>query len=139
MSGLLKFVPEEQMAGRRVVVVCNLKPAKMRDVMSYGMVRLYCHVLPCSCLHAASCACACVGACTVLAGCRSPAATWPPQCRRCCLPARPPARPPACLACLPAWPACLQVLCASNEAHDAVDPVNPPEGAAVGERITFAG
>ena len=42
-----------------------------------------------------------------------------------CLSARPPAR--------------LQVLCASNEAHDAVDPVNPPEGAAVGERITFAG
>lgn len=24
--------------GRRVLVVCNLKPAKMRDVMSYGMV-----------------------------------------------------------------------------------------------------
>jgi hypothetical protein len=47
--------------------------------------------------------------------------------------------PPACLPGLPAWPACLQVLCASNEAHDAVDPVNPPEGAAVGERITFAG
>ena len=27
------------MQGRRVLVVCNLKPAKMRDVMSYGMVR----------------------------------------------------------------------------------------------------
>eukprot|EP00983_Pelagomonas_calceolata_P095109 1157967-Pelagomonas_calceolata.AAC.6 len=26
------------MQGRRVVVICNLKPAKMRDVMSYGMV-----------------------------------------------------------------------------------------------------
>ena len=39
ISGLVKFVPEDKMQGRRVVVVCNLKPAKMRDVMSYGMVR----------------------------------------------------------------------------------------------------
>jgi hypothetical protein len=48
VSGLVKFVPEERMAGRRVVVVCNLKPARMRDVMSYGMVRtaLYRLVLP---------------------------------------------------------------------------------------------
>uniref|UniRef100_A0A7S1X8X0 tRNA-binding domain-containing protein n=1 Tax=Tetraselmis chuii TaxID=63592 RepID=A0A7S1X8X0_9CHLO len=38
VSGLVKFVPEDQMLNRRVVVVCNLKPAKMRDVMSYGMV-----------------------------------------------------------------------------------------------------
>ncbi|KAL4440332.1 hypothetical protein ABPG75_003333 [Micractinium tetrahymenae] len=68
VSGLVKFVPQEQMEGRRVVVVCNLKPAKMRDVMSYGMV-----------------------------------------------------------------------LCASNEAHDQVDPVIPPEGVPVGERITFEG
>ena len=39
VSGLVKFVPVEQMQNRRVVVVTNLKPAKMRDVMSYGMVR----------------------------------------------------------------------------------------------------
>lgn len=32
-----------------------------------------------------------------------------------------------------------QVLCASNEAHDQVDPINPPEGVPVGERITFEG
>lgn len=38
VSGLVKFVPVEQMQNRRVVVVTNLKPAKMRDVMSYGMV-----------------------------------------------------------------------------------------------------
>eukprot|EP00873_Tetraselmis_striata_P026722 jgi/Tetstr1/446986/TSEL_034444.t1 len=38
VSGLVKFVPEAGMLNRRVVVVCNLKPAKMRDVMSYGMV-----------------------------------------------------------------------------------------------------
>lgn len=40
VSGLVKFVAEQDMQGRRVVVVTNLKPAKMRDVMSYGMVGL---------------------------------------------------------------------------------------------------
>lgn len=40
VSGLRKFVPKDQMQGRRVVVCTNLKPAKMRDVMSYGMVSL---------------------------------------------------------------------------------------------------
>lgn len=38
ISGLVKFVPVEQMQNRRVAVVCNLKPAKMRGIMSYGMV-----------------------------------------------------------------------------------------------------
>jgi len=33
----------------------------------------------------------------------------------------------------------VQVLCASNAAHDQVDPINPPEGVPVGERITFEG
>jgi aminoacyl tRNA synthase complex-interacting multifunctional protein 1 len=36
----VKFVPKEQMENRRVVVCCNLKPAKMRDIMSYGMVSM---------------------------------------------------------------------------------------------------
>lgn len=40
ISGLVKWVAEGDMAGRRVAVVCNLKPAKMRGVMSHGMVRL---------------------------------------------------------------------------------------------------
>ena len=31
------------------------------------------------------------------------------------------------------------MLCASNEEHTAVDPINPPEGAAIGERVTFEG
>jgi hypothetical protein len=61
-----------------------------------------------------------------------------PSCHRATLHAAAAACPPPIR--LPARPpACLQVLCASNEAHDAVDPVNPPEGAAIGERITFAG
>lgn len=34
---------------------------------------------------------------------------------------------------------CHQVLCASNESHDQVDPITPPEGVPVGERITFEG
>ena len=41
VSGLVKYVPVEQMQNRRVVVVTNLKPAKMRDVMSYGMVSCF--------------------------------------------------------------------------------------------------
>jgi hypothetical protein len=38
-----------------------------------------------------------------------------------------------------ALPACLQVLCASNDAHDQVDPVIVPEGAALGERVKVEG
>jgi aminoacyl tRNA synthase complex-interacting multifunctional protein 1 len=41
ISGLVKFVPVDKMQDRMVVVCCNLKPAKMRDVMSYGMVRFW--------------------------------------------------------------------------------------------------
>eukprot|EP00736_Rhodelphis_marinus_P006043 Rmarinus@m.25977 len=37
-SGLVKFIPIEKMENRRCVVICNLKPAKMRGVMSNGMV-----------------------------------------------------------------------------------------------------
>jgi len=38
VSGLVKFVPLEQMQDRLVVVLCNLKPAKMRGVLSQAMV-----------------------------------------------------------------------------------------------------
>lgn len=38
VSGLVKFVPMEQMQDRLVVVMCNLKPAKMRGVTSEAMV-----------------------------------------------------------------------------------------------------
>ena len=34
ISGLVKFIPEEQMQDRMVVVLCNLKPSKMRGIMS---------------------------------------------------------------------------------------------------------
>ena len=38
VSGLVKFVPIDQMQNRLVVVLCNLKPAKMRGVTSEAMV-----------------------------------------------------------------------------------------------------
>ncbi len=38
VSGLVKYIPEAEMQGRRVVVLCNLKPANMRGVQSQAMV-----------------------------------------------------------------------------------------------------
>ena len=38
VSGLVKFVPIEQMQNRMVVILCNLKPAKLRGVLSEAMV-----------------------------------------------------------------------------------------------------
>ena len=66
VSGLAKYLPLDALTGRHVVIVANLKPAKMQGVLSAGMV-----------------------------------------------------------------------LCAS--AGDTVDPIVPPAGAAVGERVLFEG
>lgn len=38
VSGLVRFVPAEQMQNRMAVLLCNLKPAKMRGVTSQAMV-----------------------------------------------------------------------------------------------------
>lgn len=38
VSGLVRFVPLEQMQNRMAVLLCNLKPAKMRGVTSQAMV-----------------------------------------------------------------------------------------------------
>lgn len=38
VSGLVNFIPIEEMKDRMVVVLCNLKAAKMRGVESQGMV-----------------------------------------------------------------------------------------------------
>jgi len=38
VSGLVKFIPIEEMTDRLVVVLCNLKPAKMRGIVSEAMV-----------------------------------------------------------------------------------------------------
>jgi len=38
VSGLVKYVPLEEMQNRLVVVLCNLKPAKMRGITSEAMV-----------------------------------------------------------------------------------------------------
>ena len=38
VSGLVNFVPVEEMQNRMVVVLCNLKPCKLKGVESCGMV-----------------------------------------------------------------------------------------------------
>jgi len=38
VSGLVNYVPINEMQDRLVIVLCNLKPAKMRGVESSGMV-----------------------------------------------------------------------------------------------------
>ncbi|XP_046569039.1 aminoacyl tRNA synthase complex-interacting multifunctional protein 1-like [Haliotis rubra] len=38
VSGLVKHIPLEQMQNRIAVFMCNLKPAKMRGVLSQGMI-----------------------------------------------------------------------------------------------------
>ncbi|PON50210.1 Ribosomal protein [Trema orientale] len=68
VSGLAKYCTPEQLTNRRVVLITNVKPGKLRDVMSEGLV-----------------------------------------------------------------------LCASNEDHTIVEPLLPPEGSKVGERVSFAG
>ena len=68
ISGLRKFVAIADMLDREVIVILNLKPAKMRGIMSNGMV-----------------------------------------------------------------------LCASNDDHTQVDPLRPPQGCAMGEKVTFDG
>lgn len=68
VSGLVKFVAQDDMVGRSVVVLCNLKPRAMRGVLSHGML-----------------------------------------------------------------------LCASNEDHTQVDPLAAPDGAPLGELVTFEG
>ncbi|XP_010495831.1 PREDICTED: methionine--tRNA ligase, cytoplasmic [Camelina sativa] len=38
VSGLVNYIPLEEMQNRMVCVLCNLKPAKMRDIVSQAMV-----------------------------------------------------------------------------------------------------
>ncbi|KAJ3703172.1 hypothetical protein LUZ61_006877 [Rhynchospora tenuis] len=68
VSGLAKYCTPEELTNRLVVLITNVKPGKLRDVMSCGLV-----------------------------------------------------------------------LCASNEDHTKVEPLSPPNGAKIGERVSFAG
>ncbi|CAK7339986.1 unnamed protein product [Dovyalis caffra] len=68
VSGLAKYFSPDELTNRRVALITNVKPGKLRDVMSEGLV-----------------------------------------------------------------------LCASNEDHTMVEPLLPPEGAKVGERVSFLG
>ncbi|KAG6519076.1 hypothetical protein ZIOFF_022565 [Zingiber officinale] len=40
VSGLVKYIPLEEMQNRKVCVLCNLKPATMRGIKSQAMVEL---------------------------------------------------------------------------------------------------
>ena len=42
MSGIAKFYTSEETVGKRVVVVSNLKPAKLRGIESQGMLLCAC-------------------------------------------------------------------------------------------------
>ncbi|KAM0950558.1 putative methionine--tRNA ligase [Dioscorea sansibarensis] len=68
VSGLAKYCSPEELTNRHVVLISNVKPGKLRDVMSAGLV-----------------------------------------------------------------------LCASNQDHTVVEPIVPPEGVAIGERVFVAG
>ncbi|CDP13902.1 unnamed protein product [Coffea canephora] len=68
VSGLAKFISPEQLTNRHVVLITNVKPSKLRDILSEGLV-----------------------------------------------------------------------LCASNQDHSVVEPLIAPEGAKIGESVTFAG
>ncbi|KAL0359100.1 UNVERIFIED_CONTAM: Methionine--tRNA ligase, cytoplasmic [Sesamum angustifolium] len=68
VSGLAKYCTPEELTNRRVVLITNVKPGKLRDVMSEGLV-----------------------------------------------------------------------LCASNQDHTVVEPLRAPEGAKLGECVTFSG
>ncbi|XP_009363792.1 methionine--tRNA ligase, cytoplasmic [Pyrus x bretschneideri] len=68
VSGLAKYISPEELTNRHVVLVTNVKPGKLRDVMSQGLV-----------------------------------------------------------------------LCASSEDHTLVEPLLPPQGAKLGERVSFSG
>ncbi|KAJ4834493.1 hypothetical protein Tsubulata_021016 [Turnera subulata] len=68
VSGLAKYCSPDDLTNRRVALITNVKPGKLRDVMSEGLV-----------------------------------------------------------------------LCASNEDHTIVEPLLPPEGAKIGERVSFSG
>ena len=38
VAGLKKFYSKEDMVGKKIIVVANLKPAKMRGIISNGML-----------------------------------------------------------------------------------------------------
>ena len=38
VSGIREYYPISELEGRRVLVVCNLKEAKLQGVLSFGMV-----------------------------------------------------------------------------------------------------
>ena len=153
VSGLVKFVPKEEMQNRRVLVLANLKPAKLRGILSSGMVRC---PPPCKC-QLLFCPCPCNAlliahdasgdAYDDTASCRERRAERAGSLRISeapCFQLCPFSGRHSCKGALPITAISpdlppVQVLCASNDAHDKVEPVLVPEGVAVGERVSFEG
>ena len=114
VSGLVKFVPKDQMQGRVVAVVCNLKPAKMRDVRPSSPVdrsNLREHSL-----NDASCDRRYVPAHIPYAQFVIPDGSAIMQVMSYGM-----------------------VLCASDDAHGSVEPVAVPADVPLGEKVTFEG
>ena len=38
VSGIKEFYKPDELEGKKIIVICNLKPAKLRGVMSNGML-----------------------------------------------------------------------------------------------------
>ncbi|THG12749.1 hypothetical protein TEA_006430 [Camellia sinensis var. sinensis] len=92
VSGLAKYCSPDELTNRRVVLITNVKPGKLRDIMSEGLLQESCNQD------------------TNLRKKRNSAVLRKKR-----------------------------VLCASSEDHSVVEPLIAPEGAKVGECISFSG
>lgn len=117
VSGLRNFVSLDDMRGRRVVVLANLKPAKLCALLQLSALvsKELLTWLSADAVHAEHHEHLCMSH------------AWHVLMHCCVVVHR--------VGILSAG----MVLCSSNEDHTAVDPISPPEGAAIGERITFEG
>jgi tRNA-binding EMAP/Myf-like protein len=127
VSGLVQFVPLDQMQQRKMVVLCNLKPLTRHHLYFLFLSNRHC-----------CCCCCClqvdVGESeprTIVSGLVQFVPLDQMQQRKvvvlCNLKPRN----------MRGIKSHGMLLCASNDAHDAVEPLDPPAEAAVGERVWF--
>ncbi|KAJ6654290.1 hypothetical protein lerEdw1_007211 [Lerista edwardsae] len=114
VSGLVEFVPREELQDRLVLVVCNLKPQKMRGVESQAMLLCACSLPPSL-------------AAPVLTG----LIAWPAGAERDPLGALPANKPPL----LP--PPSLPPPTTGEPCQ--IEPLDPPAGSCPGERVFVEG
>ncbi|KAF9661428.1 hypothetical protein SADUNF_Sadunf19G0067700 [Salix dunnii] len=134
VSGLAKFCSPDDLTNRRVVLITNVKPGKLRDVMSEGLVTFTVTFSFNQCLLYSMFN-------QILAfTSRFFLSSFPKLCKKIKLDNM------VRVYCVLLVELCYfrelyngQVLCASNEDHTVVEPLLPPEGAKVGERVSFLG